>query len=207
MTEIILSSDDLTVFGGPTSVSLDVDFGPQGIRGSRIFAVDADPRLFTTEKPADIQNYDIAMVTTPSEKDYLTVYQKLGATLEDWVPFASLIPNVFSAKSYVTFTDGVAVGLIPASDVFQLDSYTADKFDVQVQIENAAAASNPLLLKPTSLGYSLAIVPFAGKQYLKITVNAVEYNSSTLSWVPVTGQRIAHIFITTVSEIIAEVSL
>lgn len=206
MAEIILSSEELSVFGGPTSINVDVDFGPQGIRGSRIFAVDADPRLSTTDKPADIQNYDIAMVTTPSEKDYLTVYQKLGATLEDWVPFASLIPNVLSVKSYVTFDSGVAIGYIPASDVFQLDTYTPDKFDVHVALENEAGATTPSLIKPTSTGFSLSIIPFGGKQWLKITVTAIEYNVGTLSWVPVTGERIAHLFITTVSEIAQEVT-
>lgn len=201
MAEVLLSSEDLTVFGGPTSINVDVDFGPIGPRGSRIYAVEADPRLFTTEKPTDLQNYDIAMVTSPSEVDYLTVYQKLGATTEDWVPFASLIPNVFSAKSYVNFTDGVAVGVIPASDVFQIDEYTADKFDVQIRLENEAAATDPTQLKPVSLGYSLSIVPFAGKQLLQITVNAVQYNAATLSWTPLTGQWVAHLFITTVASI------
>ena len=34
MADILLSNDDLTVFGGPESISLDLDIGPQGDRGS-----------------------------------------------------------------------------------------------------------------------------------------------------------------------------
>ena len=56
MADVILSTEDLTVFGGPALISLDVDFGPSGSRGSRIYGVVADPRLSTTPKPQDIQD-------------------------------------------------------------------------------------------------------------------------------------------------------
>ena len=37
MAELLLSTDNITVIGGPDIVNLDVDFGPSGTRGSKIF--------------------------------------------------------------------------------------------------------------------------------------------------------------------------
>lgn len=210
MADVILSTEELTVFGGPASINVDIDFGPTGTRGSRIYGVETDPRLITTEKPVDIQNYDLAMVISPSQPDYLTVYQKIGTTDEEWLQFASLIPNVFSTKAKVTFNNsGVAMGVVPVSDIFTLDAdaYIADNFMVQLSIENQAAAGSPALLKPTTVGYSLSITELNGKKYLVITTTAVEYNAATLSWLPVTGERVAHLFITSTAGINDEVTL
>lgn len=202
MAEVVLSNEDLTVFGGPVSLSVDVDFGPTGPRGSRIYGVSADPRLATTEKPAEIQNYDIAMVISPSEPDYLTVYQKTGTNAEEWIQFASLVPNVYSVKTYITFDAGLAVGAIPASDLFTLDDYIAENFMVQVQLEN----ENPMLNFPSATGISLAVQDVGVKKYLVITATAAELNPST-GWQAVDGERIAHLIITTTDGILDEVSL
>ncbi len=209
MTDVILSTEELSVFGGPASINVDIDFGSTGARGSRIYGVEADPRLTTTEKPVDIQNYDIAMVISPSESDYLTVYQKIGTSANEWIQFASLVPNVFSTKAIVTFTSGVASGIIPVSDLFTLDTdaYIPDNFMVQVTIENPLAATTPALLKPSSTGYSLSVVPANGKKYLVITTTAVEYNAGTLSWIPVDGERVVHLFITSTTGINPEVTI
>jgi hypothetical protein len=209
MADVILSTDELAVFGGPASINVDIDFGTTGVRGSRIIGVDADPRLATTEKPVDTINYDLAMVVSPSESDYLTVYQKIGTTTDEWLPFASLVPNVFSTKGTVTFVDGIATGIIPISDLFTLDvdGYIADNFMVNISLENKLAAGTPSLLKPVSTGFSLSTVDSGGKKYLLITTTAIEYNISTLSWLPVTGERVAHLFITSTSGIQDEVTL
>lgn len=200
MAEIILSTEDLAVFGGPASLDVNVDFGPTGVRGSRIYGVAADPRLVTTEKPSDIQNFDIAMVISPSEPDYLTVYQKIGTTADEWLQFASLVPNVYSAKAYVTFTSGAATGIIPASDLFTLDTYTADQFMVQLALEQEGVQT-----KPSSVGYSLSVVDSGAKKYLVVAVNAIEFDGT--AWGPVNGERIAHLFISTTSGILDEVTL
>ena len=43
MVDILLSSDELSVFGGPASIDLNVDIGAQGIRGSYIFTGNGKP--------------------------------------------------------------------------------------------------------------------------------------------------------------------
>ena len=201
MADIILSTEDLTVFGGPASISVDVDFGPTGARGSRIYGVAADPRLATTTKPTDIKNYDLAMVISPSESDYLTVYQKIGTTSDDWLQFASLVPNVYSIKATVTFTDGAAIGYIPVSDLFTLDSYVPENFMVQLSLEELS----PTTIKPVSVGYSLSVQDVGAKKWLLISVQASELSSGT--WSDVSGERVAHLFITSTSGILDEVTL
>lgn len=47
MADVLLSSDELTVLGGPAEISVDVDFGPQGDRGSLMFVGPDKPQDFT----------------------------------------------------------------------------------------------------------------------------------------------------------------
>ena len=37
MTDVVLSNDDITILGPPSTIELSVDIGPQGDRGSQIF--------------------------------------------------------------------------------------------------------------------------------------------------------------------------
>jgi hypothetical protein len=201
MADIILSTEDLTVFGGPASISVDVDFGATGTRGSRIYGVSADPRLATTTKPTDIKNYDLAMVVSPSEADYLTVYQKIGTTSDDWLAFASLVPNVYSLKATVDFTDGAAIGYVPISDLFVLTSYVPENFMVQVTLEELS----PTTVKPVATGYSLSVQDVGAKKWLIINLQASELSAGV--WSDVSGERVAHVFITSTSGILAEVSI
>lgn len=195
MADVILTTEDLTVFGGPSNVSLDVDFGPTGDRGSRIYGVVADPRLSTTPKPQDIQNYDLVINITPSSSDYLTVYQKTGTTINDWIEFASLVPNIKSSKETVTFTGGTATLEQILSTSFVVDAYTNDKFSVIYSIQDDRTTGQTNYPTSGSLDFNIAQDP-DGSWVMTITINAVEFNGT--SWVAVTGERLIHLFITVV---------
>jgi hypothetical protein len=43
MAEVLVTADDITVLGGPSSITVDLDFGPQGQRGSQIFTGSGQP--------------------------------------------------------------------------------------------------------------------------------------------------------------------
>lgn len=90
MAEVDISSVSVVVVGGPTSQEIDLNIGPQGTRGTRIYGVTADPRLATTVKPADTILYDVAIVVTPTETDYRVMYQKVGVGSEDWIELIDL---------------------------------------------------------------------------------------------------------------------
>lgn len=198
MVDVVYSSDDLTVFGGPTSLDVDVSIGAQGIRGSRIYSVTADPRTLTAQElPADLQEYDLAIVTGSGTTDAFTIYQKIGQTPQSWEQLPSIALNVFSARQEVVFNaQGVATVAIPVSAIFDLDAYTVDKFMVQYQLENRNEGETPL---PVASSISLSIVPDvqANIQYLVGAIAAVEFNGS--AWSPVTSSaRMAHAFVTVV---------
>ena len=90
MADAELSSLSVVVVGGTTSQQVDLNIGPQGTRGSRIYGVTADPRLSTTVKPEDTILYDVAIVVTPEESDYRVMYQKTGYGSEDWIQLIDL---------------------------------------------------------------------------------------------------------------------
>lgn len=90
MAEVDISSVSVVVVGGLSTQTVDLNIGAQGVRGTRIYGVTADPRLATTIKPADTILYDTAIVVTPEQSDYRVMYQKIGAGSEDWIPLIDL---------------------------------------------------------------------------------------------------------------------
>lgn len=193
MVDVILNTDELTVLGGPASIDLDVDFGTQGIRGSRIYSVIADPRtLPSNQLPADLIPFDLGIVISPSEPDYLKVYQKQGTSVNDWIALYDIVPNVFSTKSVVNFSSGVASAQIPVSSVFSgLNSYDVANFAVQYEIEGNTTP--PL---PITSSSSLSVVPVNGVQILNITVTAYEFDGT--NWSVLSGDRNVSLFVTVV---------
>lgn len=199
MTDVLVGSIDLSVFGGPSNISLDLDFGATGVRGSRIFGLTRDPRFPTTPKPLEITNYDLGIVISSAEPDYLTVYQKVGATPEDWEPFAALYPNFYATKKEVTFTAGVASFEIVVSEVFSLDNsvignpFAIERFMVQYQIEDRSEDTDSF---PISSSMFLSIAPVGSAQVLTVSLKAIEYTGTV--WQPVSGNRVVHSFSTVV---------
>jgi hypothetical protein len=201
MTDPTIAALDLTVFGGPSSVDVDVDFGTQGERGSRIYGITADPRLSTTPKEFDSKIFDIVLVITPSATDYLTMYQKIGNDDEAWMPLAELFPNIFSTKQTVTFTGGTATIDIVLNDVFTIEdqNYSVSRFAIQHNIEDRVNEAK----RPVSSSISLAVNAVADDQVLTITIKAIEYNSTggpglTPVWQDVSGLRVVHVLATVV---------
>jgi hypothetical protein len=201
MTDATVSSIDLTVFGGPSSIDVDVDFGTIGPRGSRFFGVIADPRLSTTPKPVDALIFDLALVVTPSAFDYLTIYQKVGSGSEDWEALAELFPNVYSTKQELDFVGGSASFDLVLNNVFTIEdqNYNVSRFMVQLNIEDRVNETK----RPVSFSTSLAVNAVADDQVLTVSINAIEYNTTagpggTPAWVNISGERVVHVLATVV---------
>lgn len=193
MVDVVFNNDNVTVLGGPSSIDVNVDFGTQGVRGSRIYAVIADPRtLPANQLPADLIPFDLGIVITPSAPDYLKVYQKQGTSVNDWIALYDIVPNVFSTKAVVTFTNGVASAQIPVSTVFSgITTFDVANFAVQYEIEGTTTP--PL---PITTASSLSIVPVNGVQILNITVTAYEFDGT--NWSLLSGDRNVSLFVTVV---------
>lgn len=100
MAETDISSVSVVVVGGSTTQEVDLNIGPQGARGSRIWGVTADPRLATTTKPATVALYDTAIVVTDTETDYRVMYQKTGNGAEDWIELIDLNLDAPAGTTY-----------------------------------------------------------------------------------------------------------
>jgi hypothetical protein len=195
MTDSNLSALDVVVFGGPTTVDLSVDFGPQGTRGSRITAITNDPRLSTTIKPLDSVNGDILLNVTTGLPDSLMMYQKNGVGNEDWQELVKLYPNIYSAKLNKTFANGEVECEIVLNEVFtKITDYDVSKFMVQHNVEDLTSQSPNF---PMATSVSLSVAPDGSDQVLTITIKAVEFQSGqNPDWVPINGARTIHLLVT-----------
>ncbi len=198
MSDILLSNDDLTVFGGPESISLDLDIGPQGDRGSIIIGVLGDPRdsAVAATIVQDTQSLDIAIDYNPYSLTYKTVFQKIatGSGLQ-WTPLISLKTNFYSTIKNVTAADGkLTIPPINVTDIYDLEEgneVLSSNFSIQYSIsspDSAGPLATTLVVKD--------LVTSQGFLALPLEIKGVEYDGET--WVPITGPKNVHLFITVV---------
>jgi len=196
MADILLSNDDLTVFGGPESISLDLDIGPQGDRGSIVIAVLGDPRDANVAATIvqDVQALDIAIDYNPFSSTYKTVFQRVAALGGlQWVPVLTLKTDFYSSVKQVTAIDGtITIPPINLTEIYDLSigDPTPLKFNVQYSIsssETAGPTATNLIIK------DLVTTPIFA---LPLEIKGVEYIDG--EWVPMTGPKNVHLFITVV---------
>ena len=198
MADILLSNDDLTVFGGPESISLDLDIGPQGDRGSIILGTIGDPRDSNVASTIvqDTQALDIAIDYSPYSTTYKTVFQKVatGSGLQ-WTPLVSLKTNFYSSIKSVTASNGkLVIPPINVTDIYDLqegNEVLASNFNVQYSIsspDSAGPLATSLVVKD--------LVTSQGFLALPLEIKGVEYIDG--SWGPIAGPKNVHLFITVV---------
>jgi hypothetical protein len=114
MVDVLMSNENLSVFGGPASIDVNVDFGAPGIRGSLIFTGPGKPTdaLVTFSTPPRPQDLYINLL--PSDFEYLFLYQygSVNGVLS-WSKVLRLIPNTAIANIPVIFIDGQASRIEP----------------------------------------------------------------------------------------------
>lgn len=196
MADVILSSEDLTVLGGPSSIDVNLSIGPEGDRGSYILVGYGNPNtpgVFIAETP---QIYDMYINLLASDSEYLYIYQYLsvGGTTS-WVRLMKLTPNTFSYNNNATFIDGSTTINIPISAIVPsypeiLANVTSSNFNVQFSVLNAKASAVSV-----SVG-EIIIDPATSLQVLPITLTGVEYSSS--EWAEIAGSKTVHLYITVV---------
>jgi hypothetical protein len=196
MADVLVSTDDLTVLGGPASVDVEVSFGPEGQRGSVILVGNGKPNDPTTVIGETPQVYDMFINILSSDSEYMYIYQYLNlGVATSWVKLMKLTPNTYSVNYSSSFVDGAATINIPITNIVPsytelLANITSASFNVQCNITSQLPISFGL-----SLG-SIVIDPATSVQILPITINAVEYSSE--SWSPISGTKQVHLYITVV---------
>lgn len=199
MADILLSNDDLTVFGGPETVSLDLDFGPTGDRGSLIIGVQGDPRDANVSNSItqDEQVLDIAIDYSPSSSTYKTVFQYVATPSGDpqWTPLVSLKTNFYSEiKGPITPADGkITIPPINVTDIYDIEEGTvsSSRFSIQYSVsssETAGPLATTLIVKP--------LITTQGFLALPLEIKGVEYLDGV--WTAMSGPKYVHLFITVV---------
>lgn len=120
MVDVLMSNENLSVFGGPASIDVNVDFGAQGIRGSLIFTGPGKPTDSTVSFPTPPRPQDLYINLLPSDFEYLFLYQygSVNGVLS-WSKVLRLIPNTAIANIPVVFVDGIARTLVPTAEGLQ----------------------------------------------------------------------------------------
>jgi hypothetical protein len=193
MADILLSNDDLTVFGGPETISLDLDIGPQGDRGSIIIGVLGDPRDTSVASTIvqDTQALDIAIDYNPYSTTYKTVFQKVstGEGLQ-WTPLLTLKTNYYSSVKDVTAVDGIlTIPPINLSEIADEINLTSANFSIQYSISSPTG-------EPVSTSLVVSDVIDSPIRALPLQIKGVEYIDN--AWQPMAGPKRVHLFITVV---------
>jgi hypothetical protein len=193
MADILLSNDDLTVFGGPETISLDLDIGPQGDRGSIIIGVLGDPRDTSVASTIvqDTQALDIAIDYSPYSTTYKTVFQKVstGGGLQ-WTPLLTLKTNYYSSVKDVTAVNGIlTIPPINLTDIADEINLTSANFSIQYSISSPTGG-------PVSTSLVVSDVIDSPIRALPLQIKGVEYIDN--AWQPMAGPKRVHLFITVV---------
>lgn len=185
----------------PSSVSVNIDYGVSGNRGSKILLALGDPNdsetVFSGLDGDTFQEYDLCTNVIESDTDYLGIYQYRNIDQENpWQFLLKIVPNNFGANVPVTFVDGYAGNvpgynfiLIPVNVISNDPLLTPNNFNLQFSIQSET---------PLQLAFDVqdSYVNILGIDYLAVAVFALEYISD--SWSPVMGQRVLHGYITVV---------
>lgn len=189
MPDVILSSEELTVFGGPSSLNVEVDFGPAGIRGSQIFVGNGKPTLVDIGQDPMVFDMYINLLTSDDEYLFLYQYQNVSGT-DTWEPLVNLIPNTYSTNTQKTFVDGEVTINVPLISIDpSAVGLSASDFNIQHSIVNN---SNPV---SSSLSVG-SVFSASGILSLPITIKAIEYDGS--DWSDLSGSKMIHLLITVV---------
>ena len=193
MADILLSNEDLTVFGGPESISLDLDIGPQGDRGSIIVGVLGDPRDTSVASTIvqETQALDIAIDYNPYSTTYKTVFQKVstGGGLQ-WNPLLTLKTNYYSSVKDVTAVNGIlTIPPINLSEIADEINLTSANFSIQYSVSSPTGG-------PVSTSLVVNDVIDSPIRALPLQIKGVEYIDN--AWQPMAGPKRVHLFITVV---------
>jgi len=200
MADILVSNEDLTVFGGPVEISLDLDIGPQGDRGSIILASNGNPQDANVHAdlmnmPEGIEALDVAIDINPYSDTYKTVFQRIATTSgTQWTEMLNLKTNYYSSVKDVTavVSNGIGTLTIPPinlTDIANDINLTSANFSIQYSVSSSIGG-------PLATSLVVKEVVNSPIRALPLEIKGVEYIDN--AWQPMAGLKRVHLFITVV---------
>ena len=196
MADILLSNEGLTVFGGPESISLDLDIGPQGDRGSIILASNGNPQDANVHAdlmnmPEGIEALDLAIDVNEYSDTYKTVFQRIATTSgTQWTKMISLKTNYYSSVKDETAVNGIlTIPPINITDIANEINLTSANFSIQYSVSSSTGG-------PLATSLVVKEVVDSPIRALPLEIKGVEYIDN--AWQPMAGLKRVHLFITVV---------
>lgn len=196
--EIILSSEDLLVIGPPSQITVDLDLGAKGERGSRIFSYDeSDPAVGMSAIGQPAIPYDM-YINLKRGDEYLTAYQYVSTPGigYSWEKVFNFYPRQYRKNILLPFVNGVGTKTIVLTEILPLSetaAIEAENFSINYSIEN----QNPVATSIDSISIGPGEDDFLN---LTVVIKALEYKND--SWIPLgsddevgtnIGSRIVHL--------------
>jgi hypothetical protein len=172
----IISNDELVVVGPPASVSVSVDIGPQGQRGSQFYTGIGAPT--TPENAAGLIDARIndLYIDRLLGGNYGVVY-KLNAepSGSSWQPVLKFQPLSYSIKKVVNFVSGNGSISIPLADFYDNAPVALDANTILVQA--TAELNNPAFISISNK----SITTISGTRTFIAQLKGAELSSGSVS--------------------------
>lgn len=179
---VLVANDDITVYGGPEVVELQLGVGEKGTRGSitHIGAVNPITETLGSAITDDLLVGDLYINAGTGEKNsYLYKYVKNGNT-NQWVEVMHLGPTGLNSILLVDFTDGVGTKTIQQASVTGSSAVTLtrDDFVIRQSVEYTAPVSCSVSSVSTdgsnlTINFKAASFDMTAGTWSKLTADAV----------------------------------
>jgi hypothetical protein len=179
---VLVANDDITVYGGPEVVELQLGVGEKGTRGSitHIGAVNPITETLGSAITNDLLVGDLYINAGTGEKNsYLYKYVKNGNT-NRWVEVMHLGPTGLNSILLVDFTDGAGTKTIQQASVTGSSAVTLtrDDFVIRQSVEYTEPVSCSVSSVSTdgsnlTINFKAASFDMAAGTWSKLTADAV----------------------------------
>jgi hypothetical protein len=183
--DTIISNDELVVVGPPASVSVSVDIGPQGERGSQFFAGVGAP----SENSSILSNAKIndLYINNRIGSKYGVIY-KLDATPGGsiWTEILRFQPTSYAVRKNVDFSSGSGSISIPLADFYNNapESLNPETILVQATPEIDEPAFISIFNKDVQdvSGSRTFIVELKGAEFVSGSVSSISSSATPVSF-------------------------
>lgn len=214
MVDVVVASDNVVVVGGPSSVNVALDIGPQGQRGSQIYTgLGAPTDVFLP----DVQINDLYINLKQSDFEYLYLYKYSSVNgVSVWSKVLRLVPNTVLNNPVVRFINGQAHSIFvtetgpivikglyfPLASLFPDGTLTISINDLNVQhnIISESDVSSGLSLDKIDTAFEVEVLQQNGS-YASISYDFGTYLIRAFMYAKendtaITGFRTVHLLVT-----------
>jgi hypothetical protein len=204
MVNVILSSDNVTVLGGPSILEVDLNIGATGTRGSLFFVGTQNPNSLNLNQdfPQVPAVFDIFINVNEASQDYLQAYQLTNQDgVDTWIPTFNINRNTYTVNKVVEFENGEATANLEIAQLgldavpFNTSLNSFAYFSINASLTNVDLDNLSATPLPSAMSFKIkdAIFDSNGSfdpgqfpALLPIKFNAVEFDGT--GWNPISGK-------------------